>query len=672
MSQSYLKRSKIRIIFIHLSLLFYCFLVNSQENIALSKELKNTDAYYLNFYTDVTYQQSWSNYKKYISINNKLVINNTNAVENYAFLNLSEYESNHIKNIKIRTLKADGTIVELDSSIVFKRSGKNKKFNAIKYPIPAVEPGDTISTSYVYYEYLKKPELLSYVSLYKNLPSKNSQYSIKTKPGLTIRYKPYNGFTKPKIVSNDSLVYVNFSMNNLKGFEENQYSCILCQLPYLYYSLVSKDSKLRTWKDVYNDEFNSLTQPLKIDYDRSTYYKRWKKRIIDKAKDSSKYYKFKLLYNEVINNFKINDLVAREFIKSNGYFLKEKRFDPISIRRFYRQILEDLEINYWAVFAKSKRSGNIDFNYIRKGEFDHIFFAFEKENGTLEFLYPHSTTLKYHINEFPTSIYNTDAIIVKPIEKVNKKKSEKFITRELKLAKVDSVTITQIKIPGMNPTYNSINQIVFSQIDLENKKIKHKSRLRISGGLSTEIRDFFNTINNDEEVSQYYDALSDYQGNKNAIEIDSITSTKLNPKKPFYYTINSQGKINDVMHFLNDSLVTFSIDKLINHNLIESKTINSDLDYYLDYTYSDNLSFNIKFPKKIEIIGIENGNIKFENEYGEYLFEITKFQNNNIKINSSYKIKKNKIPKESYNMLKNLNDEVQKAKNKKFIIKIKH
>lgn len=672
MNQSYSRERKFSIILITLFLFLYSLTSISQVKDELDIISKKADAYYLFNYTDVTYRKNWGSYKKYTSVTNKLVVNNVNGVEKYAFLNLSEYESNHLTEIDVKTLKTDGTFVTLDSNLVFKKTDRKKKFSEINYPIPAVEPGDTISISYVYYEYLKKSDLTSYASLHKNLPSKNSQFTIRTDGDLTVRYKVYNGFPKPKIITNDTLIYLEFSIDKLKGFKENEYSCFTCELPYLYYSLEKEEDQLRTWNDVYNEEFNSLTQPLKIDYNNITYYKRWKKRTIGEAKDSSKYYKFKLLYNEVINNFKITQFNPNEFIKSNGYFLKEKKFDPISIRRFYRQILEDLEINYWAVFAKSKRSGSIDENYIRKREFDHIFFAYEKQNGAIDFLYPHSEIFKYQINEIPTSIYNTGAVLVKPvISSVKRKKNNKFITRNLKLAKVDSVSIAKIVLPGMNFSFNTVNQVVYSKVNLLNKTVNHKSRLRISGGLSTEIRNFFNTLNNDKQASQYYDALSKFEGDKNAIQIDSIVSRKFNTKKPFAYTINSTGKVNNVLNFINDSLVSFSLKQLINHSIIETIPINSDLSYFLDYTYSDNFTFNMEFPKNIEIIGIKNANIKLKNQYGDYIFQIKKSQENKIKIYSSYKIKKTKIPKESYYDLKSLNNEIEKVKSRKFIIKIK-
>ncbi|MFC0602929.1 DUF3857 domain-containing protein [Winogradskyella pulchriflava] len=673
MNPLFSKNKKISLASICAGILFYSFssTVNDKITDPFLAICKNSDAYYTHSYIDVSYSKNWLRYKKYVSINNKLVVNSNKGVEDYAFLNLSEYQSNHLIKIKIRTLKADGSIVELDSSLVFERTAKNKKFGPISYPIPAVEPGDTIETNYVYYENLKESELMDYVNLHSSLPSKNSQYSIKIGSDLAVRYKPYNGFPEPGVNSNDSQIYLQFSMDNLKGIEVNEHNCLPCEKPYLYYSLEKKDSEVRTWKDVYNEEFNFLTQPLALDYDNSSYYKRWKRRVIDVAKDSSKYYKLNLLYSEVLNNFKIEPIQENEFIKSNGYFLKQKRFDEISIRRFYRQILEDLEIEYWAVFGRNKRSGNIDTNYIRKGEYDHIFFAYENENGSITFLYPHNEMYKYQIDEIPTSLYSTEAVLVKPFIKEKKRRKDKFIDRDLELATVDSVSIAAISLPGMDSNYNFINQIISSDVDVEEKKTSFKYRFKVSGGLSTELRAFFEMLNKNEEASNFYDALVEFEGNDNTMQIDTVTSVDLNSNKPFAYNMSGEGVLNNVVTFINDSLISLSIDKLIQHNQIETSSNTSELNYYLDYSYSDRFTCYLNFPSNIEVLGLENGNIDFKNDFGEYFFELKKRKENQLIIQSNYIIIKSIIPKENYNELKLLNEEVKNAKSMRLIVKLK-
>ncbi|MCL7753800.1 DUF3857 domain-containing protein [Polaribacter sp. Z022] len=672
MNLLFFKNKKNSLIIIIFSLLFYSFnssFKNNNEDPFL-KICKNSDAYYLYSNTDVFYTKRWINYKRLVTVNNKLVVNNANGVDKFAFLKLSEYESNNIKKIKIRTLKSDGSIIELDSNLVFKKDSKSKKISAINYPIPAVEPGDTIETSYTYSEILEKGELMDYVSLQLNSPSKKINYTIKTGSELAIRYKQYNNFPDPEVVTNDTLVQIKFSVKNLKGLTENEHNCTLCELPYLYYTLENKKSTVRNWNDVYNQEFNFLTQPISIDHHRSTYYKRWKRRIIDQAKDSSKYYKFKLLYNEVLNNFKMVDINREELIKASGYFLKEKKFNPISLRRFYRQILEDLEIEYWAVFGRSRLLGTIDVDYVRKGEFDHIFFAYENKDGFAKFLYPHEDIYKYQIDELPTRLYNTKAVLVKPIFREKKSKKVKFITRNLTFAKTDTVNISAIKLPGMDPNFNYINQIISGQVNIKEKKTTLKYMFKASGGLYTELRSFYSMLNKNEEASNFYDALSKFEGNENAIQIDSLTSITIKTKKPFSYSTKGLGKLNNSILFLNDSLVSISIDKLIKHSQIESKTESIDLNYYLDYSYSDNFTFYLNFPSKIKILGLENGNINFKNDYGEYLFEVKQSKENQIKFRSNYIIKKEILPKEKYNDLKQLNEQVKNVKNKRLIVKL--
>jgi len=632
---------------------------------------KNADAFYLFSNTEVSYAKNWSKYRKYVSIHNKLVINTTKGVENYAFLNLSKYESNHIKNISIKTLKSDGSIIELDSSLVFNKNSKTKTNEAIKYPIPGVEPGDTIETSYTFTENLSKKDLKSYVSFYTNLPSKNANYFLKSDSELMVSYKPYNGFPEPKIISKDSIVYLQFTMAKIKGLVENKYNCIPCELPYLYYSIENNKSGLRTWKDIYNEEFNYLTQPFALDLEKASYYKRWKRKLLKNVRDSSNLYKLNILYSEVLNNFEMGPIHRKELIKSSGYFLKKKRFNQLSIKRFYRQLLEDLEIDYWAVFGRSKRSGSIDPFYIRKGEFDHVFFAFKNEKGAIKVLYPHEEFYKYQMDEMPTSLYHTNAILVKPIAIEKKRKKDKFITRSFSLATVDSISASEIVLPGMNANHNYINQMVSINVVPKEKKNSFRYRFKVSGGLSTELRGFFNMLQQNKEASTFYDALSEFEGTDNAMQIDTVKNIKFSSTKPFSYIMNSEGSFQNTIKFVNDSLITVSLDKIIQHNQVESHSTSLKLDYYLDYSYSDSYLLYFNFPSNIEVLGFEKSTINYTDDLGSYYFDIKKSKPNQLKIQSKYKILKNRIPKENFNKLKLLNEQVKNIKNRRLIIKVK-
>ncbi|WP_339915995.1 DUF3857 domain-containing protein [Yeosuana marina] len=630
---------------------------------------KKQDAYFLYSYTDVTYVKVWSRYKRLISISNKLVVNNSAGVDKFAFLNLSEFVSNNLKKIKIKTLKADGTVIELDSSLVFQRNSNNKKFGSINYPIPGVEPGDTIETSYAYSEYINKHELMDYVNLDSNIPSLNTEYTVRTNPELALRYKPYNNFPEPQVISNDTLTYCVFKMEKIKGLSENKNACKPCELPYLYYSLNDDKNEVRTWKDVYNQEFNAITQPVLLDSEKSSYYRRWKRNVIGEAKDSSKYYQFELLHKEIQDNIKMESVKVDELIKSSGYFLKEKHLDPLSIRRLYRQLLEDLGIEYSAVFARSKQSGPIDPYYIRYGEYDHIFFAYNNEKGSLNLLYPNDEYYKYQINEIPTTLYNTKAIIVKPYLEGKIKNSDKFINYDLKLAEVDSVNVTVVELPGMHN--NILRQIYFGQVNLKEKSIFFKCNFSISGGLSTDLRSFFNFLNQNKEANDFYDALEEFEGKDAAIQIDSVISTHLKNIPPFNYNVKAHGNLREGLSLLNDNIISIPLENLIQHNQIESELDSVDLGYYLDYVFEDYFKVMLNFPCEIEVLGFDGNKIDFKNDFGEYLFDL-KMGNNNTQliIESNYKIIKDMIPKDEYKQLKKLNDILREVKNKRLVIKL--
>ena len=672
MNQLFLKKKSNKYLFLFFLLPFYILANDSIPNASFKKHYRNSDAYLLYSYTDVTYAKSFGDsYKEYVTISNKLVVNNGAGVDKFAYLNLSEYVSNNIYEIDVETLKSDGTIIELDSSKVFQTKANQKRFDAIEYPIPGVEQGDTIKTSYTYTRYVSINEMTDFVNLYNNIPSLNTEYSIKIPPELSIRYKRYNEFPEPQVVSNDSLVYCVFKMENIKSLTENPNTCLPCELPYVYYSIEKKNKEIREWEDVYNQEFNAITQPMSLDSQNASYFNKWKRSVIGDAKDSSNFYKFKLLHADIIKNITMEPAKERELIKSNGFFLKEKRFNPISIRRLYRQILEDLKIEYWAVFARSKRAGSIDPYYIRKGEYDHIFFAYENELNTLSLLYPHEEYYKYQIDEIPTSIYNTEAVIAKPYLTKKIKKKDKFIGYDLELAEADSVTISMVKLPSPNATRNYVKQIYSSNIDFEEKEIPLKYKFSVSGGLYTELKSFFELLSQNKEVNEYYDAVSEFEGKEDMVVIDTIKNTYSSSKRPFVYSIEAEGSLEGVVSFLNDQMVSVSLDKLLQHNQIESEEDKADLNYYLDYSFSDHVIAIFNFPQEVEILDIDAYNTKVKNKFGTYSFDLKLVEGNRVTLQSIYKIDEDMIPKESYNELKEINESIEEIMKKRILIKLK-
>ena len=223
----------------------------------------------------------------------------------------------------------------------------------------------------------------------------------------------------------------------------------------------------------------------------------------------------------------------------------------------------------------------------------------------------------------------------------------------------------------MSADYNYLKQVFYCNVDLKQKSSTFDSKFSVSGGLSTDIRSFFSLLNQNEEMNSFYEALAEFEETDNAWEIDTVTKTDLNKNKPFIYNISAQGDINNSLSYLNDSLVSITLDNFIQHTEIESETDSIDLNYYLDYSYKDLCMFILIFPCDIEVMNIDSYNQKFKNTYGEYSFSINLVGNNQLILQSSYKITKDMIPKDDYWQLKQLNEQIKEIKNKRLLIKLK-
>ncbi|HEX8493825.1 MAG TPA: DUF3857 and transglutaminase domain-containing protein [Pyrinomonadaceae bacterium] len=115
------------------------------------------------------------------------------------------YGSNiKIKDIAGRTVKADGTIVELKKEDIFERTvarASGVKAQAKSFAMPSVEPGAIIE--YRWRE-VRSNQSANYVRLQfqRDIPAQNITYYIKPLPGSMMHYEPFqmenNGFQKDK------------------------------------------------------------------------------------------------------------------------------------------------------------------------------------------------------------------------------------------------------------------------------------------------------------------------------------------------------------------------------------------------------------------------------------------------------------------------------------------
>jgi hypothetical protein len=119
-------------------------------------------------------------------------------------------------------------------------------------------------------------------------------------------------------------------------------------------------------------------------------------------------------------------------------------------------------------------------------------------------------------------------------------------------------------------------------------------------------------------------------------------------------------------------VVSITLYDLVLHSQIESDEDSADLNYYLDYSYTDFCMIILKFPCDIELLGSNRVNREIKNNVGECLFHLDIVGNNQLIIQSNYKVIKDTIPKGEYNQIKEVNDFVQEIKSMRVLIKLRN
>jgi hypothetical protein len=192
--------------------------------------------------------------------------------EKYATVEIEQFGKRHIGDIAGRTIKANGTIVDLKKDSIFDRDlakAKGVKVHAKTFTMPNVEVGDIIE--YRYRE-SRDNEVASHMRLYfqRELPLWTVTYHLKP---LNIPMLPYGmrtlalHFQQPPFQKEPNGFYA-ISVNNMPAFREERYAPPEDQLRawmLIYYEEDKKIDPAKYWKTVGREDYPSFKSRLSAD-----------------------------------------------------------------------------------------------------------------------------------------------------------------------------------------------------------------------------------------------------------------------------------------------------------------------------------------------------------------------------------------------------------------------
>jgi hypothetical protein len=205
----------------------------------------------------------------------RLKIFDDKGKEKAATIDLPYGDRGSILDVAGRTIKADGSVLDLDRKSIFKRDlvrAGGRKLKTISFAMPGVEPGAILE--YRWRETVDDNRIL-YVRLHfqREFPVEQVTYFIKPLPrdysaGYTMYMVPYNCAPSPLKQENDG--YTSTTVQNIPASHEEIYAPAEANLsPWalLRYQLDSRKDADKYWNDIGRKSYQELKAALKTNDD---------------------------------------------------------------------------------------------------------------------------------------------------------------------------------------------------------------------------------------------------------------------------------------------------------------------------------------------------------------------------------------------------------------------
>lgn len=608
----------------------------------------------------VIFNRSYNSYRKYIADNNfrleivttvhrKIKIISPAVLEDFNTVFVPSigdmFTNNEIIQIKGRTIKPDGSIIELDSSEMrettlpanapfFREYNGKVKLLAL----PGVSVGDEVEyyyttktdASYGKRKYLK----FGKINFNTTYPSLETSHTIGFNKSFNLQSYSVNtdiNFKELPGTSDDELIYFKVTTNNLPATPDESYNLTYpLTMSVLYQIYEDKEDAIeKDWKTIEDFKF---VKPSSMSYltENRTYFETFKK--------INAYKTFDRKMDELAN------YINRPYTDKYEIFKSTQAPD---LDRYYINawvhLIQQLggDINIWYVMDKSK--GEFNENIPTLHQFDDV--VIEVVNNKT----------KYHLPLF------------RPLDAMNEIDYDYHNTKALKIA-VDKKKKIKYTFETFVPLYNNT----------ENKS-ERTYRIQVALGDSSKVTVHESYKNSGESsrrnrypiyIEDHFSSDADWKSQttrriKNKFDDANVTNISTgNLKQKIPTSLTWDIKYDYPLPIVQRKSYVTSISELIGYN--SSFSLHCDkrkTEAYLGYPYELDNTYIISADKAGTVLNNDKLNYDFSNDIGFIRSKVEKTANNELKLNIQYAIKKDLItPGEwcSYTILDNAFDNLLK------------
>lgn len=637
-----------------------------ETKLELPDSLKNYDAIIvyqrqdIKNFLDLT-SGSLINYK---TIKTRIKINSQKGLDDLSTISISKSKYRTISKLDARTIKQNGTIVDLKTTeikILDIKTDKNRTgFEVIRFSVPGVQVGDELE--YIYTVESNALYTSGDVFMHSYLPIMKSEFAYTTDNTLYTEFRMYNDMPDPKITRSINDASFLWTLTNLPGLGDERRYNLTETLPYIRFALrkiiingVAQEGLARygitnnDWAEIYDNytnEFKNVNfEDMYKGLDAFLYMKKLKSQLDTLGIDA----KMSYLISFINDSMKIMDNPDLSNMISLTNYIYNRKIEESNVHNFIRYFMKKFDIKYYVGFGRDRIDGNLDLQFATSSMITDILYIYENEVGEVHFIYPSNSSNKYQIDELPYRLTGTDVVIVhRPSD--NSLKS----------------TINVVKVP-MNPfNANNRTRMTNIQVNLSSGNCVSKSKESLIGDFSTT---FKSAVYNALEEKNKNESFKDYYGIPNNITIDTFAIDNYKNTFPYNFNFKYEGKVYLEVKEVEKGVYSIPLNGLIDHFKFSTDESGITLNYNCPFRYVDNQKIYLQFEKPIEILSNDIEKLWVLNDIGNYMITFNKINDRTILIDSKIDVRKEKLNPEQYKILHRLNSSAKTANESRLIIK---
>ncbi len=549
-------------------------------------------------------------------------------------IKMPDFPTLSIKKLDARTIKQDGSIVDLDAKEIKSVAYNDDTdfFDKDKYKIFAV-PGVEVGDEFEVFCTIEGLGIQYGGNIFLNYfaPIVKAEFIVEVDKNIIVLNKSYNGMPDPIFEENLNNFSYNWTQKNIPAIFDERGASMANELPNFIYELnldrfygstlpPQKDNWLELMKHVNKNYFKP----------RINSKKKFKALLPEILGDDPDKFKQVAHMQQYLNeNIRLRKIERKDDGQGLEYFLEKKIADQDRLIQIYALLLKEIGLNHYLASARSKYEGPIQLDFPTSLQITDYLFVIEDEQSKYHFLMPKAYD-HYLMDETPYYLHGTSIYL-------------------LSLDGKDNFLKVDIPTPSANKNLRSYK--IKTNVNLEELTTSFEASQTLSGVISQRERRYFIKSTNDALQA----LLSKRLDNQIAgVKIENVEADPMPQKHPYKYKLKYSYKAEDLIQNLDENVYSLDIKNWIAHDGLNVKNENRNLDYLPEHAYSENFTYAINFSEPVKISNLEDLKLETKNELGSYALHVAQSNPTTVIIRSIYSFDATLVPFEKMSLINEL------------------